>query len=140
MKALKIVYWVSTLFFAGLFLITGTRYLLHSAFFVKRTLGLHYPLYLLDIIGVAKILGAVSLATPKFKRLKEWAYAGFYIDFIGALWSHFVVEGVFYYLLLVPIAILTVSYITYQRLQKNPATAIVKSPNQETYENDSIKN
>jgi hypothetical protein len=128
MKTLKIVYWVSTCFFACLFLTTGTLYLLHTPFFVKRTLDLHYPPYLLDIIGTAKILGAISLVTPKYIRLKEWAYAGFYFDFIGAMWSHFVIQGKEqYFLLLAPVTILTLSYMTYQRLQRNPSTAIIKN-------------
>jgi hypothetical protein len=128
MKTLKTIYWVSTCFFSVLFFTTGTFYLFHWPFFVNRTLDLHYPLYLIDMIGLAKILGAIALVTPKYKRLKEWAYAGFYFDFIGAMWSHFVVEGAGkYFLLLVPVTILSISYVTYQRLQRNPATAIVKS-------------
>jgi hypothetical protein len=127
MKGFKITYWVSTIFFATLFTSTGILYLLHFHFFVQRTLDLHYPLYLIDIIGTAKILGGIALVTPKFKRLKEWAYAGFAFDFIGALWSHFYVQGFGEYaLILVPMSVLTLSYISFQRLQKNPETAIVK--------------
>ena len=88
MKALKITYWTSTLLFATLFTTTGTLYLLHFPTFVKRATDLFYPLYLLDIIGTAKVLGGIALVTPKFPRLKEWAYAGFAFDFIGAIWSH----------------------------------------------------
>jgi hypothetical protein len=127
MKPLKITYWVSTIFFAGLFTVTGTLYWLHAPTFVKRTLDLHYPLYLLQILGTAKILGAIALVTPKFKRLKEWAYAGFAFDFIGGVWSHLVIQGLsISNLLLPPILILTVSYISYQRLQRNLSTAIIK--------------
>ena len=128
MKTLKITYWVSTLFFAGLFATTGTLYLLHAPTFVKKIVELHYPLYLLQIIGVAKILGAIALVTPKFKQLKEWAYAGFAFDFIGAICSHLYVQGFgTYNLLLIPISILILSYITFHRLQQNPSTAIVKT-------------
>jgi uncharacterized membrane protein YphA (DoxX/SURF4 family) len=117
MKALKITYWASTLLFAGLFITTGTLYILHFPTFVKRTVDLHYPVYLLNIIGTAKILGAIALVTPKFKRLKEWAYAGFVFDFIGAAWSHIEVQGpAKAALLIVPLVLLLLSYITYQRL------------------------
>ena len=47
-----------------------------------------YPLYLMKILGVAKIAGAIVLAMPGALRLKEWAYAGFAIDFLGAFASH----------------------------------------------------
>lgn len=53
---------------------------------IIETLG--YPVYVLTIIGVAKILGVVVVLVPGFARLKEWAYAGFSIDLIGATASH----------------------------------------------------
>ena len=37
---------------------------------------------------VGKLAGAIVLALPKLPRLKEWAYAGFAIDFLGAAASH----------------------------------------------------
>jgi len=118
-KTLKIVYWTSTILFASLFTTTGTLYLLHAHTFVKRATDLHYPLYVLDIIGTAKILGAITLVIPRFRRLKEWAYAGFAFDFIGAVWSHLYVQGFGEYLLiLVPLSILMLSYISFHRLQR----------------------
>lgn len=127
MKAFKIAYWVSTVVFACLFTTTGTLYLLHFPAFVKRATELYYPIYLLDIIGLAKVLGGIALVVPKFPRLKEWAYAGFAFDFIGAIWSHFYVQGFGkYFLILVPLSVLVVSYFSFQRLQRDPLTAIVK--------------
>ena len=49
---------------------------------------LGYPAYVLKILGTCKIAGAVVLAVPAFPRLKEWAYAGFTFDFLGAASSH----------------------------------------------------
>lgn len=43
---------------------------------------------MLNILGVYKLLGAIVLAVPGLKRLKEWAYAGFFFDFTGAAASH----------------------------------------------------
>ena len=126
-KTLKITYWTSTILFACVFVTTGTLYLLHHPTFVKRATDLYYPPYLLDIIGTAKILGAFALVTPGFKRLKEWAYAGFSFDFIGAIWSHFYVKGFGEYtLILVPFSILIISYLSFHRLQRTPETAIIK--------------
>src|ERR1700760_1656489 len=123
MQRLKIIYRASTILFAGLFGTTGTLYLLHYHTFVKRTLDLHYPLYLLDIIGTAKVMGAIALLIPKFRRLKEWAYAGFAFDFIGAIWSHLYVQGPRASLLiLVPFSILMVSYFSYHRLEQQTAS------------------
>jgi hypothetical protein len=49
---------------------------------------LQYPLYLLTIIGAAKLAGVAVLVAPGKPILKEWAYAGFSIDLVGAAASH----------------------------------------------------
>lgn len=56
---------------------------------VAQTLTmLGYPLYLMKILGFAKVLGGIAILSGKFPRLKEWAYAGFAFDFLGAAASH----------------------------------------------------
>jgi uncharacterized membrane protein YphA (DoxX/SURF4 family) len=35
-------------------------------------------------LGIGRFLGAIAIVIPRFPRLKEWAYAGFVIDLIGA--------------------------------------------------------
>lgn len=55
---------------------------------VQMVHALGYPLYLLKILGLCKILGAITILADRFPRLKEWAYAGFAFDFLGATASH----------------------------------------------------
>ncbi len=89
-KQNRIAYWILTLLvllptagsavpelFGG-----GTQATVHS----YHLLG--YPLYLMKILGVAKLLGAVVLLVDARRRLTEWAYAGFGILFLGATASH----------------------------------------------------
>ena len=52
---------------------------------------LGYPTYLLTIMGVWKIPGAIVLLIPRFPRLKEWVYAGAVINYASAAASHLVV-------------------------------------------------
>jgi len=52
---------------------------------------LGYPLYLLFILGVWKLPCAVVLLLPGFPRLKEWAYAGAFFNYSGAVASHAIV-------------------------------------------------
>jgi len=52
---------------------------------------LGYPVYLVTILGVWKILGVVALLIPRFPLLKEWAYAGFFFIMSGAILSHIAV-------------------------------------------------
>jgi uncharacterized membrane protein YphA (DoxX/SURF4 family) len=55
---------------------------------VKMITGLGYPAYLVTMLGVCKILGVVAVLVPRFPLLKEWAYAGFFFNMSGAIFSH----------------------------------------------------
>ncbi len=56
--------------------------------FLDTFTGLGYPIYFSYILGVAYILGLVSILQSKFPMLKEWAYAGFTFALLGAFLSH----------------------------------------------------
>ena len=49
---------------------------------------LGYPVYILTILGVWKLLGAVVICVPGLPRLKEWAYAGVFFELTGAAASY----------------------------------------------------
>lgn len=49
----------------------------------------------MSILGVWKILGVIAILIPKFKLLKEWAYAGFFFAMTGAVISHITVGDTF---------------------------------------------
>ena len=49
---------------------------------------LGYPAYFATILGIWKVLGAVALLTPRYPRVKEWAYAGMFIDYTAAVVSY----------------------------------------------------
>jgi uncharacterized membrane protein YphA (DoxX/SURF4 family) len=54
----------------------------------SEIVGLGYPAYMMTILGIAKLSGAAVVLLPGLPRLKEWAYAGFTIDLLGAAASH----------------------------------------------------
>jgi uncharacterized membrane protein YphA (DoxX/SURF4 family) len=119
-KATTVIYWTSTVLFASVFAVTGILYLIHTPQMVTKLALLDYPPYMLAILGTAKILGAIALVVPRLPKLKEWAYAGFVIDFLGAIWSHLAVQGVgrSAVVVLVPLALVTVSYVSYRKIEK----------------------
>jgi hypothetical protein len=84
----KISYWTLTIIFAGMMMLSGYFYLSKQPAIVQAIHQLGYPEYMLGILGTAKILGVVALLQTRFNTLKEWAYAGFTINLIGACWSH----------------------------------------------------
>lgn len=87
-KRNKIIYWIATLWLALGMLSTGIVQLLKLKQEVAMMTHLGYPLYLLTILGIWKMLGVVTVLIPKFPLLKEWAYAGFFFSMSGAVFSH----------------------------------------------------
>jgi len=55
---------------------------------VANFISLGFPLYLMTILAVWKILGVIAVLVPKFPVLKEWAYAGFFFAMSGAVMAH----------------------------------------------------
>ena len=87
-KRNKIIYWIATIWLALGMLSTGIVQLIKQKEEVELMTHLGYPLYFLTILGVWKMLGVVTVLTPKFPLLKEWAYAGFFFAMSGAILSH----------------------------------------------------
>ena len=87
-KRNKIIYWVVTVFLSVGMLAGGIQQTLQIGGYNEIITKLHYPLYVLSILGVWKILGVIAILIPKFPLLKEWAYAGFGITFISAAIAH----------------------------------------------------
>ena len=89
MKKIRIFYWIFTGLFGAMMLASSIPDILvipQAVDIVSTHLG--YPKYFIPFIGVAKFLGVVALLVPAFPRLKEWAYAGFVYDLLGAMYSH----------------------------------------------------
>ncbi|KGO79952.1 DoxX-like family protein [Flavobacterium beibuense F44-8] len=89
-KRNKIIYWIATIWLALGMLSTGIVQLLKTEDEVTKITQLGYPVYILTILGIWKILGVVVMLLPKMPVVKEWAYAGFFFTMTGAVVSHLV--------------------------------------------------
>jgi DoxX-like family len=95
-KRNKIIYWIATAWLALGMLSTGAVQLLKpkeqggtiAPGGVTSITHLGYPIYILMLLGIWKILGVVAVLIPKFPLVKEWAYAGFFFLMSGAVFSH----------------------------------------------------
>jgi uncharacterized membrane protein YphA (DoxX/SURF4 family) len=86
-KLKNIAYWVTTLFGPASFVIGGVLNLGQSEQAVSTLHHLGYPAYFASILGIGKLLGAIAVVAPGLRRLKEWAYAGFFFDLTAAAFS-----------------------------------------------------
>lgn len=89
-KRKKIIYWIATGFLSFGMLAGGIQQSLQIGGYNKIVSDLGYPLYILSILGVWKILGVIAILIPKKPILKEWAYAGFFFAMSGAFISHII--------------------------------------------------
>lgn len=89
-KTDKIIYWVSTIWLALGLTSAGIVQLIKMEEEVEVIMQLGYPTYMLTLLGTWKILGVIVVLLPKLPLIKEWAYAGFFFNLTGALYSHLV--------------------------------------------------
>ena len=88
-KTTNILYWVFTIIFAGLMIFSSVEGIGPTQRVIDMFhTGLGYPIYFIQFISVAKIVGAIAILIPGLnKTIKEWAYAGLFFDLTGATYS-----------------------------------------------------
>jgi hypothetical protein len=84
---------------------------------VMRHLG--FPIYSMVIFGVAKILGVIAILQTRYQTIKEWAYAGFVINCVGAFASRLAVgdSGIELFFPVILLAITLLSYFIWKKYQ-----------------------
>lgn len=118
MKTTKIIYWAATALLALMMTFSAYSYLTQA----EMKEGFHhlgFPDYFRVELAIAKVLGVVALLAPIWARVKEWAYAGFAINFISAFIAHSAVGDPIENRVgpVIALILLTVSYLTYHKLQ-----------------------
>ena len=93
-KTGKIIYWIATIWLSLGMFSTGIMQLMKKPGQggIDMIAHLGYPVYLLIILGIWKILGVIAILVPKIPLIKEWAYAGFFFVMTGAFFSHLAVQ------------------------------------------------
>lgn len=88
-------YWATTAAIASETFVGGITDLVHGGTMLFAgppvegiVTHLGYPVYILTILGMWKIPGALVIAAPGLPRLKEWAYAGIVFELTGAAASY----------------------------------------------------
>jgi hypothetical protein len=87
-KTRKITYWVATIWLTLGMVSTGIVQLIKGESEVENFTKIGFPLYLMTLIGIWKLLGVIAILIPRYPLVKEWAYAGFFFAMSGAIISH----------------------------------------------------
>jgi hypothetical protein len=117
MKTIRITYWVFTILLIVLMLFSAVSSFMKNADGVAMMQHLGYPYSVLTLLSVLKILGVIAILVPGFPRLKEWAYAGFTFDLMGAIYASLAAGDSFVLTLPIFVGLVFVfgSYIFYHR-------------------------
>ena len=109
---LRILYWALTLLFVVPQTWAAVQYIIEAPRMTETIVALGYPVYFMKILAVFKIAGVLAIVTGVFPTLKEWAYAGFTFDVIGAFLSH-VSAGDSWLVAAVPLAVMAIQLGSY---------------------------
>jgi hypothetical protein len=114
-KTARVIYWTVTILFVITMMIAGISYLAGASYNVEGVVTqLGYPLYILKILGVAKLLAGIAILQSRFRTIKEWAYAGYTFNLLGASASH-LLNGDPIVKAIVPIVILVLVMVSYRQ-------------------------
>jgi DoxX-like family len=116
-KTLTTLYWIFTASLALLTFLDGIGGVTRQQEGIDALKHLGYPEYLMTIAGVARLLAVVVLLQTKFKVIKEWAFAGIAINFVGAFASRAFV-GDSFGLIILPLIMLGFLFIPYTLWKK----------------------
>jgi hypothetical protein len=86
---MKIAYWIVTGLFCLMMLASAAFEIFAFGESAKMLGELGYPAYLAYVLPVTKIAGVIAILTRYSNTLKEWAYAGFFFDFVLAALAHY---------------------------------------------------
>lgn len=113
---MKKIHLIAKVLLTLLMLLSAGMYIFNNAEISKSFESLGYPTYIIIPLAILKLAGIVTIWLSKNKSLTEWAYAGFFFNFILALSAHIAVnDGEFLPSLIAIIALLT-TYFTHKKI------------------------
>lgn len=85
---IKITYWVSTGLLCLIYFGGAAFYISQREMVTGMLGGLGYPAYLVSVLSVVKILGALAILVRKPVALSDLAYAGMFFHLLLAVSAH----------------------------------------------------
>jgi len=110
MKTQRIIYWIATGLFALMMLFSAGMYFVNNAEVVEVFKTLGHPTYIVYPLAILKLSGLAIILSNKGGVLREWAYAGFFFNFVLAFFAHYMVGDGEHFGALIALILLLVSY------------------------------
>lgn len=87
-KNKSVGFWIVTGLLCFGMLAGGMAQLFRAKPNVDGMLRLGFPLYVMTLLGIWKLLAVAAILMPRYPLLKEWAYAGLFFLLSGGVVSH----------------------------------------------------
>lgn len=114
-KTIKTAYYVGTAFLSVLMLMSAIMYWIKAPEMQKEFINLGYPTYIMYVLSVTKVLGVLVLWFSRSIRLREWAYAGFFLDMSLALSAHLITHDNEFMPAIIGLIFWLLSYVGYRK-------------------------
>jgi hypothetical protein len=89
---MKYAYWVITALFCGLLTFSAGTYVVNYADVSSEFVKLGFPTWVIYPLVAFKIAGIIAILWRKNRSLVEWAYAGFSLNILLALFAHLTIS------------------------------------------------
>jgi len=116
MKTSKIIYWSSTGLLSALLLISAGMYVFKNEEISEMFEAFGYPTYIIYPLVVAKVSAVIVLLSQKQSKIKEWAYAALFFEFVLAFFAHYMIGDGEQFGAVMAVTLLIISYIFGRKL------------------------
>ncbi|MBO0593163.1 DoxX family protein [Cellulophaga sp. E16_2] len=117
MKNLKTYYVISLVIFSLAMLGAVLNSIVNYDAIVLKIIKLGYPTYVLQILGAAQVIGISILIFNKTNWIREWAYAGFFMNLFFGIVAHLLAKDGNGATAVVCLIILLINYVVYKKMK-----------------------
>ena len=114
---------VSTGLLSAMMLMSSGMYIFNNAEISQTFTGLGFPTFIVYPLAFLKIAGVIALWGDFNKNLTQWAYAGFFFNFLLAMAAHINIADGEFYGAVMALTLLAISYFGYTMKSKELTTA-----------------
>lgn len=119
MKKNRIVFWIATGLLSVMMLMSAGMYVFNNEMAQGMIVSLGFPAYIIYPLAFLKVSGVAVITLTKWDTLKEWAYAGFFFNFLLAASAHIVVGDGEQGGAIGALVLLAISYVFGKKIQNN---------------------